>query len=93
MVATAKPCKVYTVFAWQVLTCSSAGSTGVAGYQAVCYVGRYRVFFGVCCLYVGAEDVMSRSPVLIGRAGQLFCVGKQAAVCAPGLIEGGVRGD
>ena len=34
-----------------------------------------------------------RGLVLFGRAGQLFSVGEQAAVCAPGLIEGGVRGD
>ena len=29
-------------------------------------------------------------PVLFGRVGQLFVVGGQVALCAPGLIEGGV---
>ena len=43
---------------------------------------------GICC-----RGVEGGSPVLFGRAGQLFYVGEHAAVCAPGLIEGGVRGD
>ena len=33
------------------------------------------------------------SPVLFGRAGQLFGAGGQVAVCEPELIEGGQRGD
>ena len=70
-----------------------------AGSQAACWVWHRRVFSG-CMLYVcwcggmycrGGED---GSPVLFGRAGQLFGgEGGQVAVCVPELSEGGVGGD
>ena len=40
---------------------------------------------GMCCRGVGGG-----SPVLFSRAGQLFGVGGQVAVCEPELIEAGL---
>ena len=42
----------------------------------------------MCC-----PEVWKGSSVLFGRAGQLFGVGEQVAVCEPLLIKGGARGD
>ena len=93
MVATAKPCEVYTVFAWQVMF--QGGVYGEwPGPKQRDGLGAIECFLSVCgCRGMRCQGVVAGSTVLFGRDGQLSGEGGQVAICVPELSGGCVEDD